>query len=183
MKQQSFKSLQPKVEFGGSLLLSKRKERRPLCTKRPTHLILKAEDLAKRFPGVSFTKVRAKVSRIIKLHAERHQISIDSHSVNWNHLHLGIRFKSRINYVRFIRAVTSHLVLELSRHFGARLKNLFNLRPFTKVVEWGRAYKNLLKYIQINIFESEGVDVTGRLAKKRQNLGLGNHSMPRKSLR
>lgn len=159
MKQQSFTGMQPKVEFGGSLLLNKRKTMRPLCTKRPHHLILKAEDLKLRFPGVSFTKVRAKVSKIIKHHAGKHGVSIDSHSVNWNHMHLSIRFKHRINYVRFIRAVTAHVVLELSKHFGIRLKNLFNLRPFTRVVEWGRAYKNLLRYIQINILESEGICV------------------------
>lgn len=166
MRQQSFKSLKMQNTFGGDLLRGKRKSKRPLCTKRPIHLVLKAENLAARFPGISFVKVRAKVDGILRKQAHQHGVVLAEHSVNFNHLHLSIRVNSRLCYVRFIRALTSHLVYSFSRHFGLNLKGLFELRPFTRVVEWGRAFRRLISYIRQNHEESFGNDVTGRWGKK-----------------
>lgn len=167
MRQQSFSNTKSEVRFGGSLLRGKRKSRRPLCSKRAQHLVLKANDLQKRFPGVSFVRARAMVTKILKYQAEKHHVQVHALSVNWNHCHLAIKFQRREDYIRFIRAVTGHLTVSLSHFFKKPLKGLFDLRPYTRVVEWGRSYKNLLRYIQINIFESEGVDITGRLSEKQ----------------
>jgi hypothetical protein len=169
MKQQSFIGLKKQISFGGELLKGKRKTKRPLCTKRPIHLVIKAENLASNFPGVSFVKVRAKVTGILKHQAKCHGVLLGEHSVNFNHLHISIRVHSRICYVRFIRALTAHLIYELSRHFGINLKGIFQLRPFTRVVEWGRAYRRLVSYIRQNYEESFGKDVTGRWSRRTES--------------
>jgi len=49
---------------------------------------------------------------------------------------------------------------------GLRLKGLFTLRPFTRIVNWGKDFKHLLKYIKVNAFEAEGIDVWQRFKNK-----------------
>ncbi|HMN68428.1 MAG TPA: hypothetical protein PKC28_07800 [Bdellovibrionales bacterium] len=42
MKQLNLFKEKRQIEFGGSLLVGKRRARRPIATKSPTHLVLKA---------------------------------------------------------------------------------------------------------------------------------------------
>jgi hypothetical protein len=74
MRQQYFPNTKPLREFGGSLLIGKRKTQRPLSSKHTQHLVLKAEDLQAKFPGVSFRKARSKITKTIQDHAEKYHI-------------------------------------------------------------------------------------------------------------
>ena len=147
----------------------KRKSERPLSTQHVHHLVLKAENLQLRFLGVSLTRARATISRCIRDQAKKHNVTLEAYSINWNHIHSAIAFKSKKDYTRFIRSLTAKIIAILSKLFGRSLSGLFNLRPYTKIISWGRQYQSLLRYIQINAFESEGVDVdvTGRWAKRK----------------
>ena len=144
-----------KHEHGGEYAIGKRKAPRPLTPKKPTHLVLKSNRV--KALNVSFVKRRNLIEKIIRLQAERAMVRVYSVAVVGNHLHLAIYFKERIHYIRFIRAVTGHLILSLSKEFKKSLKGLFDLLPYTRIVEWGLAYKRLLNYIAINNFESQGV--------------------------
>ena len=93
MKQQYFPNTKPQREFGGSLLVGKRKSERPLSTQYVHHLVLKAENLQFRFPGVSLTKARAKISRSLQAQAKTYNITIEAYSINWNHLHSALNSK------------------------------------------------------------------------------------------
>jgi hypothetical protein len=80
-------------------------------------------------------------------------------------MHISIKFKTRAEYIKFIRSVTAHLVLALSTFFNQNLKGLFDLRPWTRVIHWGKAFFNLIKYIKTNDRESKG-HITERMIKK-----------------
>jgi hypothetical protein len=70
-----------KKEFGGSLLIGKRKTARPIVVKKPMHLILKTTKLS------PFNPTNYKLEKIIKQYALRYKITIYDYSLNWSHIH------------------------------------------------------------------------------------------------
>jgi hypothetical protein len=158
-----------KKEFGGSLLLGKRKSKRPLSTKHPIHLILKADQ-----KGV-FNPSSQKLNSLIRKTARLFNIQIYDLAVNWSHIHFLIRFKQRNDYVKFIRALSS-LLTEFSNisepqcssgrspiqtaeisDSTVQKRKLFTLRPFTRILAWGRDFRNAFSYLSLNQQESFGL--------------------------
>ena len=128
---------------GGELSLGKRKVTRPFCSKRTVHLILKSNK-----PILHANK--DKVEKATRKYAKRFGIKIYQESVQRDHYHLLIRVSSKQSYSKFIRALTSYL----ARHLG---RGLWKLLPFTRVVNWGRSYKTVKEYIEMNKKEILGL--------------------------
>ena len=123
-----------KKQFGGELLIGKRKTQRPLSTKKPIHLVLRSDTVK------LFTPYNSSLEKLIYRTAGRFQIRIYDLALNWNHIHAVIMINDRKDYVAFIRALTSLI----STKIKSKLKNLttvFTLRPFTRILEWGRDFK------------------------------------------
>ena len=139
-----------KKEYGGELGKGRRKTVRPLSTKEPLHLTLKSTKVRLFNPAAS------SLDKIIKDHAKKYQIKVYELALNWNHIHFAIRVPSRNAYKAFIRTLTSAIVRILSKASGRNLKGLFDLRPHTKIVSWGRQFKNLIAYIVLNQKEARG---------------------------
>ena len=148
-----------KKEFGGSLLAGKRKTARPLSVKNPIHLILKSTGSS------CFALGNRKIESLIKSHAEKYGIKLYEISLNWSHIHLLIKLPSREAYLAFIRTITSLLVSLLSKLKGKSLKGLFDLRPFTKILSWGKQFKTVIKYHELNDLEGRGLFVRKKKAK------------------
>jgi len=167
MRQTSFNFIKDyKKQFGGTLLLGKRKMKRPLSTKNPIHLILKSnrKDIFK--PG------NRSLENLIRSQCERFSIHIYDFALNWSHVHLLIRIRDRQDYIKFIRALTS-LIATRVRQFQNEIRNgnlgrepcqsdsdlqkIFTLRPFTRIINWGRDFKNALSYQILNQFEALGM--------------------------
>jgi REP element-mobilizing transposase RayT len=126
-----------KTDFGGSLLNGKRKSARPLDSTKPIHTILKATN------SLLLLKNRAKIEDILNTYAKRFALKIYDCGIHADHIHLSLKIPNRRLYLRWIRAVTSVLVL--------RFKGLkWKLRPYTRVAAWGRAFGVLQKYIWKN---------------------------------
>ena len=181
MKQTSFSFLKDyKKEFGGSLLLGKRKARRPLTTKSPIHLILKASQ-----KGV-FSPSNHSLKNLIRKTAKQFDIHIYDLAINWSHIHFLIRIRSREDYVRFIRALSSLLSQAIAKvHSRQSQRNLtedshvlgkdktqktklFTLRPFTRILSWGRDLKTVFRYVTLNQMEAFGLI---RRFKKKSKIG------------
>ena len=139
-----------KKEFGGDLPMGKRKERRPLSTKEPIHLIIKSSGRS------IFNPTDKGAMRIIQTHAKRFNIRLYDMALNWSHVHMALMLKSREDYNRFIRAVTSALA-NYFRKKNPNLKSILDLRPYTKILSWGRQFKNVLNYIIDNQLEAMGM--------------------------
>lgn len=150
MRQTSFQFLKDyKKEFGGSLLSGKRKTRRPLSTKAPMHLILKADHKV-------FNPANQSLQKLIRRIAGQFDIKLYDLAVNWSHIHFLIKIKDRKDYVGFIRALTSCISQAVVKSKGLKEK-LFTLRPFTRILSWGRDLKNLFSYITLNQMEAWGL--------------------------
>jgi REP element-mobilizing transposase RayT len=154
-------------DFGGSLLKSNAKVKRPLHTKDSIHLVLKSKVAIGKHSLLS-PKHILEVERIVRSQAKACGVKI-YHFVNvGNHLHLVILIKNRVLYARFIRAITgliARLVTGRERaHAQAPESNRLNSRskkpkfwqslPFSRVITWGREFKAIANYMNKNRKES-----------------------------
>lgn len=124
-------------EFGGSLLLGRRKTVRPLDTRKSLHLVLKAVDSFK------LLRNRSLVERNLRSYAKRFELQIYDLAVNADHIHLQIKFSRREDYVRWIRAVTGAIARKIA---GLKWK----LRPYSKILSWGKQFALVRRYILTN---------------------------------
>lgn len=141
-------------EFGGSLLIGKRKEARPTSTKNPMHVILKSENARGLF---SFINHKWALEQAIAKISSRVRIKIYDFAITNNHIHLTIYFTSRAAYRKWIRTVTAEIVRIIARRTKTKLKDFFTYRPYTKIVSWGRQFKTVLNYMVLNQMEYFGV--------------------------
>lgn len=129
--------------YGGSLGLGKRKTRRPLDSKKPLHLVLKATN--------SYTLLNNKVAveQIIHLFSVKFGIKLHAKAVQHDHIHLCLSFQNRRIYTMWIRAVTGSLVQRVT---GLKFKFL----PFTRIINsWRNDFRSVQNYIAKNQAEAE----------------------------
>jgi len=129
-------------EFGGTLNKGRRKTARPLDTKRSLHLVLKSTS-----PFLLLRR-RAEVEREVHRMSRHFGIKIYRIAVQADHIHLSAQIPSRILYCRWIRGFTSNLVLQIP---GLK----FALRPYSRLVSWGREFKAICSYIYANFQEGD----------------------------
>lgn len=137
--------------FHGGALAKKRKTRRPLCSKRPLHIVLKSKQR-------NLYSHKVFLNKRIEVHAIKSGIKIYSLAINSDHIHFVVKIPNRDSYKRFIRALTG----DLGRALG---KGLWALIPFTRVLQWGRDFRATLGYLRKNREEVTGV----RSYEKRKN--------------
>ena len=152
-------------EFGGARLKGNPKEKRPLSLKSALHLVLKSK---RAFGAQSMlAKPHARqIDQTIRKQAATCGVKI-YHLVNvGNHLHLVIRIQDRRLYRVFIRSVSGLIARQVLRkqrgperlqenQKEVRKSSFWVARPFTRLVSWGRDYKNLSKYMQKNRSQTE----------------------------
>jgi REP element-mobilizing transposase RayT len=154
MKQYSFfKQRDFPKEFGGSLLVGKRKSRRPISIKKSLHVVLKADAGA-----TNFFKHRKFIDNTLQKFGDRFQIKIYRKGLESNHLHLILKFSSTESYKNFVRAVSGVLAKAL------KVKWLY--RPYSRIIEWGNAFKKATIYVLQN--ELEGLGVIPRKPRKKR---------------
>lgn len=144
--------IKPGYEFGGSQLKSNPKTRRPLSTKLPIHLTLRARRSVLRLPK-TYKFVRHEIERI----AKKHGLRIYKLANVGNHIHLLIRLGRISAWKAFIRELTGRIAQGLMA-LGVKIKNFWMYRPHTRVIAgWGRAFKVACDYIKLNQWEGRGV--------------------------
>jgi REP element-mobilizing transposase RayT len=152
MKQSQFSFAKETAEHGGNLNKGKRKSTRPFSSKRPIHLILKAE-------GNIFDDRSIIISTAASL-SNRFGLRIYDLAPGHDHLHLVMKAPSREAYNKFIRALTG----VIARTLG---KNMWAQAPYTKIATWGRQYRNLQNYMEQNREEVLGKRVYKPRAGRR----------------
>jgi REP element-mobilizing transposase RayT len=149
----SFQHSMRKEHGGGKA--SDNKRRRPISKKNSMHVVLKAR---KGFKSFRETIHLRKIESTLIKQARHFQIQLQAHSINSNHLHLMIKIKSRSQFKNFLRAlagIIARIVLQAEKGRARKIK-LWEARPFTRIVEWGKARAILIKYIWQNKAEAVG---------------------------
>ena len=148
--------------FGGSLLTGVRKNARVLSTKKPIHAIIKSTGSKFFNPG------NVSLESLIHAHASKYKIKIHRISLNWSHIHMIFMIPSREAYKAFIRTLTAAMVRAISKFAGKTLKGIFDLRPYTRILEWGRDYKNVMEYHDLNDLEARGYVKRAKKSKAKK---------------
>jgi REP element-mobilizing transposase RayT len=158
-KQQSLLTLH-KTDHGGDLK-NPQKRARPLSTKESIHLVLRS---TKAQGKMSFYKYKKEIDTILNTFANKYHIEIKSSATQGNHIHLHIKLFKRDTYKPFIRAVTAAIMMKITGFCRDRPKpvnyKFWDRRPFTRVIRTFKEFKNLVDYIQINVFEGLGYSRT-----------------------
>ena len=101
---------------------------------------------------------KKELSTLLNTQCKYWAIKLYKVSINSNHIHLATKVEHRDDYKNFIRtfsALSARLVTGAKK--GKKLsKKFWALKPFSRIVEWGRAINTLLNYITQNQFEAEG---------------------------
>ncbi len=127
------------------------KWKRPLDSKLPIHLTLRASKSVLRLPK-TFRKVEVLISEV----ARKHGVRIYKRANVGNHLHLALKIPHVRRWAAFIRELTGRLGLVLREFLGGA--RLWLQRPHTRVVRgWQKAFGIVKEYIELNILEAEGI--------------------------
>jgi hypothetical protein len=82
-----------------------------------------------------------------------------------------IRLQNKEDYTKFIRALTSKLASGI-RKAKPNTKTIFTLRPFTRILSWGRDFRNALNYQMINQLEAKGLIRREKITPKAKSFLL-----------
>jgi REP element-mobilizing transposase RayT len=137
---------------GGSLSVGKRKAARPIATRRPMHVVLRST--SKRL-----VRHAGGIRRLLKQLGHRYQVTVYERSVNSNHIHLVVRAKTRMGFHTFLRVFAGQVAQKITKRFkGTSLKTSFwEFPPFTRILEWGKAFLTARQYVLQNQLEADGV--------------------------
>ncbi len=154
--QLAFEVLPARKFHGGEISSGKRKEARPTVTRRPMHLVLRS---SRANGALSLRRKEREIRELVTVFAKKFHVQIYSSSNNGNHLHLVIQAKDRVGFKKFLMSISGRIAQVITRaRKGQKLDGKFwDYVPFTRIVEWGKDFQGVMKYVLQNILESTGV--------------------------
>ena len=144
-------------DFGGALIKGNAREQRPLSTKRPLHLVMRSS-IAKGERSFLHLKRSKKIRDIVYGAGKSQGVKVYRFANSGNHLHLVVLPSSRDAYFRFIRSITgrvARLTLNVERGRAKGLK-FWDALPFTRILEWGKDFSRVSRYLRQNVLEALG---------------------------
>ena len=144
-------------KFGGSSLKGNAREPRPISVKRPIHLVMKSS-LARDERSFLSKKRARRIEDLVHRQGKLHGVRVYRFANSGNHLHLVIKPASKRAFQSYLRAVSGLIArITLGAEKGKALGLKFwDARPFTRIIEWGRDYKNVCDYVLQNTLEATG---------------------------
>lgn len=163
--------------FGGELLHGRRRRRRPIRCQHSLHVILRSSWARGAY---SFRAPRnlPRIERLIRSIALRFGVKVYRQAIVGNHIHLIVGFRYQESYKSFVRLlsgqIASHVMKQQSfkifrRSLGAgdtpgrqtsepqgKGQQFFQFRPFTRILNWGRDFRNCGRYLMQNALEAVG---------------------------
>lgn len=150
-------NIKPQRSFGGSHLKSHPKGQRAVPLDRPLHLVMRSR-LANGKSSFRQKYFAERIFGIIQKQCERFNVRLYQYGNGGNHIHLMVMPRSRRGYCGFIRAITGLIARLILRAQKSQPKNLkfWDARPFSRVVVWGKDFRQLGQYLIQNTLEAFG---------------------------
>jgi len=141
----------PEDSFGGSLLKGNPKTKRPLESKLPIHLTIRAARSTLRTP-----KTYSAVNLLVERTAKKYGVRIYHYANVGNHLHVLLKISRVGRWPAFIRELTGRIAQIVGEILGLKGK-FWRFRPHTRIVRgWQKAFRSARRYVQLNWLEAEG---------------------------
>lgn len=170
--------------FGGQLLQGRRKDRRPLSTRDPIHIVMRST-WAKGATSFRQSRNQKGIDRLIHATANRYRVRVYQKAISHNHLHLVVQVRHVKLYKAFIRVLSGRIatLVMQGRSFNEFLhddanttrstenlpqgetdlaepqgkgQKFWQFRPFSRVLHWGRDFKICCQYVMQNTLEALG---------------------------
>ncbi len=160
--------------FGGQLLLGRRKKQRPWSNNQAVHIVLKSQ-WAKGKNAFTHKDNFTKTKNLLYAVAKKYGIRIYRVAIVSNHIHIILRAKRRWLYRSYICSITGQIAQHVMKNHSyadffkkirgegvINIKNqhkeqrFWQLRPFTRILSWGRDYKTCMNYLEQNTLEALG---------------------------
>lgn len=142
--------------FGGSYLKkSHAKMKRPVTMKKSMHLVMRSS-LAKG--ERSLLKHAQGIQEVVRWQAKKFGVRVYRFANAGNHLHMIILPSSRSGFNSFVRSLSgiiARMVLGAERGSAKNIQ-FWDQRPFTRILEWGREYQGVVRYLVQNSLEALG---------------------------
>jgi REP element-mobilizing transposase RayT len=99
-----------------------------------------------------------KIRAIVSAQAKRFGVRVFEFALVDHHIHLLARIASRKTFLGFLRAVSGLIARAVMRAERGAAKNLkfWDSRPFTRVLDWGRAFVKMKRFLG-----QSSIDVVG----------------------
>jgi REP element-mobilizing transposase RayT len=149
---QTFK---PRLEHGGAIRAGKRKLSRPIDPKRAMHLVMRAEVAKNRLSLLPHARAIETLARRL---AKRYRVRIYRYVNAGNHIHAIVRPNKRKGLQDFLRVFAGKVAqLVTGAKKGRRFGRFWDALAFTRIASWGKAYRVLRDYLDLNEFEVAGI--------------------------
>ncbi len=173
---------QTKKFFGGALLYKKRKSRRPLSKKDSIHLVLRSEWAMGKDSFLAKRNHQA-IKHILIRFSKKFGVRIYQQAITSNHIHLLLRITNRTLYTAFIKAISGQIACHTMGQQSFKLfadtrtksaagdgsksaaeakaihqtpEGFWQFRPFSRITNWGKDFKQCIGYLKQNILEAFG---------------------------
>lgn len=155
MKHRQLSLISPqRKDHGGSLRQGLRKERRPFDPSRPVHVVLRSER-ARRQWSLHHPRHRYHADALLKRVARVCQVKVYRDTNVGNHWHLVVKAPTRAAFQRFLRVFSGRLaMLVTGARKGRPVGRFWTGLAYSRVVEWGREFKSVTRYVLLNAFEA-----------------------------
>ena len=147
---------------GGSLALGRRKLKRPLDRRRPSHWVFKSSHAKGDWSLLTYRN-RLFVERTFVKWAARFRVTLHERVNVGNHVHLVLSFKSLAELKAFVRTVSGLIARHVTRAKKGQAsgKRFWDTIPFSRVVRGRGALRILRVYMEKNRSEARsGVRVS-----------------------
>ena len=145
-----------RTEHGGSLYEGRRKEARPLATKRPMHVVLRSSRARGSWSFLT-PKNRAHVEHLMRKTARSFGVKVQQMANSGNHLHLIVQGKRREGLRSFFRTFPALLARRITgARKGSPQGRFWDALAYTRIVTWGRELMALKRYLLRNDLEAVG---------------------------
>ncbi len=160
-----------KKEHGGSVDKAKRKGRRPLDVRKALHVTLKSSK-AKGELSLLGSSRKDQIESLVRQKAGTYGIHLYHYANVGSHLHLCLKFSNRRMLQTFLRVVPGIIArLVTGARRGQRLLGRFwDDRVYTRIVEWGRDFRNVVNYVELNVLEGMGLVKRGPIVGSKYRL-------------
>lgn len=140
-----------RTAHGGGLNKNKRKLERPISTKRPMHITMRAEQARGKWSFLNF-KNRIHVETIVRRQAKKFGVKIQDFANVGNHLHIKSKATSREGFQSFLRSTTCLIARKITgARRGVKLsKKFWEDLTFSRVLKSYREEINLRGYFVAN---------------------------------
>jgi REP element-mobilizing transposase RayT len=154
-------SFLPKTELshGGDTRDGKRKIRRPFDPKRAMHITLRSHRARGEW---SMLKPRNKawVIQVLDSASEKYHVRVHRFANVGNHIHLLISARTRKEFQGFLRVLAGQIafvITDAKKGAPAKGGRFWDKLAYSRVVQGGRDFVNVSRYISKNIWESLGI--------------------------